>query len=175
MVDAWKDTKKHPLTRSVSAGEAAARSREGPGFTVGRPAERWKTTRKPFDQCLAALGLSCASGADAGATIDVPALDFGWRTCCCCRPRPMSSTSCWPRRCGPILRRRPGLRRIRRRATSRPSRTPERGRQSARLELGRPRQRKATHHGGGEKGTEVRPFHLFLMPRRRSVSWAAIG
>jgi hypothetical protein len=78
MVAAWAVTKRHPLAdidfRSVSM---RLEPRDGPGFTIEDLNKRLITDKRPFGQCLAALGLSWRKRADAGAVIDVPLLDFG--------------------------------------------------------------------------------------------------
>ncbi len=78
MAAAWKTTERHPLK------EIAFRSiplrlepRGGPGFTVDDLTKRLTTDARPFGQCLAAMGLSWRRRADAGHTLDVPAIDFG--------------------------------------------------------------------------------------------------
>src|SRR5262245_26436262 len=78
MRSAWKDTKRVPL-EAVRFRSAALRlePRDGVGFTADDLTKRLTTDKKPFGQCLAAFGLSWRKRADAGATIDVPALDFG--------------------------------------------------------------------------------------------------
>src|SRR5262245_27376838 len=78
MTAAWKNTKLAPLNK-LAFRSAALRlePRDGPGFTSEDLKQRLTTDKKPFGQCLAALGLSWRKRADAGATIDVPAVDFG--------------------------------------------------------------------------------------------------
>ena len=78
MVDAWKATKKHPINEVQFTNEKLRlEPRDGPGFTVADLQKKLETGARPFDQCLAALGLSWRKRADAGATIDVPAVAFG--------------------------------------------------------------------------------------------------
>jgi len=78
MVKAWKDTKRQPIT-ALQFHSVAMRlePRTGPGFSVADLQKRLTAGPRPFDQCLAALGLSWRKRADAGATIDVPMLDWG--------------------------------------------------------------------------------------------------
>jgi hypothetical protein len=78
MVEAWKQTKRHPLTDvQFRAEKLRLEPREGAGFTVADLRKKMETDARPFNQCLAALGLSWRKRADAGATIDVPAISFG--------------------------------------------------------------------------------------------------
>lgn len=78
MVAAWKDTKRSALTE-VGFRNVALRlePRNHAGFTVPDLAARLRTDKRPFGQCLAALGLSWRKRADAGLSIDLPAIDFG--------------------------------------------------------------------------------------------------
>lgn len=78
MTSAWHATKRQPL------GDVRFRSvplrlepRGSPGFTVADLQKRLATDKRPFGQCLAALGLSWRKRADAGHKLDLPALDFG--------------------------------------------------------------------------------------------------
>ncbi len=78
MVEAWKATKRHPLKEVGFKNEKLRlEPRDGPGFTVADLQKKLENGPRPFDQCLAALGLSWRLRADKGATIDVPALSFG--------------------------------------------------------------------------------------------------
>src|SRR5262249_6380723 len=78
MVKAWKATKRQPLSKVVFRSVAMRlEPRDGPGFTVEDLTQRVKSDKRPFDQCLGALGLSWRKRADAGHKIDVPVLDFG--------------------------------------------------------------------------------------------------
>lgn len=78
MVDAWKATTRHSLDEVGFMNEKLRlEPRDGPGFTVADLEKKLKDGPRPFDQCLAAFGLSWRKRADKGATIDVPALAFG--------------------------------------------------------------------------------------------------
>jgi len=78
MTTAWKETKRTPLDKlEFRSAPLRLEPRGGAGFTVDDLSKRLTTDKKPFGQCLAALGLSWRKRADAGATLDVPALDFG--------------------------------------------------------------------------------------------------
>lgn len=78
MAAAWKSTKRQPL------GDVRFRSvplrlepRDAGGFTVAELRTRLTSDKRPFGQCLAALGLSWRKRADVGHKLDVPVLDFG--------------------------------------------------------------------------------------------------
>jgi len=78
MAAAWQDTKRLPLGDvQFRCASLRLEPRHGPGFTPDDLRKRLQTDARPFGQCLAALGLSWRQRADAGATIDVPALDLG--------------------------------------------------------------------------------------------------
>lgn len=78
MSQAWRNTQRRPLGDvTFRCAKLRLEPRDGPGFTVADLQERLKNDKQPFGQCLAALGLSWRKRADAGATIDVPALDWG--------------------------------------------------------------------------------------------------
>lgn len=78
MSQAWTRTEKHPL-RKIDFRTSLLRlePRSSPGFTVADLEKRLKEDKRPFGQCLAALGLSWRQRADAGHKITVPALDLG--------------------------------------------------------------------------------------------------
>jgi hypothetical protein len=77
MVEAAKATKRYPLKEIGFKNEKLRlEPRDGPGFTVADLQKKLETGPRPFDQCLAALGLSWRLRADKGATIDVAALQF---------------------------------------------------------------------------------------------------
>lgn len=78
MAAAWKSTERHAIDRlDFKRVDLRLEPRSGEGFTVADLEKRLATDPKPFAQCLAAMGLSWRKRADAGATIDVPALDLG--------------------------------------------------------------------------------------------------
>lgn len=77
MKAAWDATKKTPLTQAAfRTGSVRFEPRDGPGFTVA-DLTKSLSSPKPFAQCLAAMGLAWRQRLDAGATVDIPALDFG--------------------------------------------------------------------------------------------------
>ncbi len=75
---AWKATKRHPL-KDIGFRSVPLRlePRAGPGFTVQELEKRLIAEKRPFGQCLAALGLSWQKRVDAGAVIDLPLVDLG--------------------------------------------------------------------------------------------------
>lgn len=78
MVGAWKATNRHALTDIGFKNEKLRlEPRDGKGFTVADLQKTLESDPRPFNQCLAAFGLSSRKRADAGATIDVPAISFG--------------------------------------------------------------------------------------------------
>jgi hypothetical protein len=75
---AWQGTERRPLVRlDFRRVRLRLEPRGGAGFTVADLEKRLTSDKRPFGQCLAALGLSWRKRADAGHKIDVPALDFG--------------------------------------------------------------------------------------------------
>jgi hypothetical protein len=78
MAEAWKNTRRQPIQKAdYRVVPLRLEPRGGPGFTVEDLTERLNTDKRPFGQCLAALGLSWRKRADAGHAIDLPVLDFG--------------------------------------------------------------------------------------------------
>ena len=79
MAEAWRDTKKSPLTRiQFRAVPLRLEPRDEPaGFTVEGAKKLLAPENKPFAQCLAAMNLSWRKRADAGHKLDVPVVDFG--------------------------------------------------------------------------------------------------
>ncbi|HLN31677.1 MAG TPA: hypothetical protein VK395_28305 [Gemmataceae bacterium] len=78
MSQAWKATRRHPLKQiAYRTVPLRLEPRNSPGYSVADLQRRLATSTRPFDQCLAALGLSWRNRADAGHKLDVSALDFG--------------------------------------------------------------------------------------------------
>lgn len=75
MTEAWQNTERRPIAQ-LEFRNTALKLAPRPEFTLEVLRERLNEKR-PFGQCLAALGLSWRKRVDAGAVIDVPALDFG--------------------------------------------------------------------------------------------------
>ena len=78
MAAAWKATKRYPLTQvSFRTTPLRLPVRSDAGFSAAELTERVKSDRRPFGQCLAALGLSWRKRSEAGRAIDLPVLDLG--------------------------------------------------------------------------------------------------
>jgi hypothetical protein len=78
MVDAWAVTKRVPIEHVAFRNESVRlEPRDGPGFTVNDLERKIAIESQPFQQCLAAMGLSWRRRADAGHRIAIPCLDFG--------------------------------------------------------------------------------------------------
>lgn len=78
MVKAWQETTRQPLERvGFRVAEVRLEPRDGPGYTVADLERKLVPGNPPFQQCLAALGLSWRKRADAGHRIQIPALDLG--------------------------------------------------------------------------------------------------
>ena len=77
---AWEATTRQPIERVEFRAESVRlEPRDGAGWSVADLTAKLGA-EKPFDQCLAALGLSWRKRADAGQRISIPALDFGAAT-----------------------------------------------------------------------------------------------
>lgn len=78
MVAAWNNTRRQPVTQfDFRVTPLRLEPRDGPGFTIAEMQAKLNPETKPFQQCLAAMGLSWRRRADAGHRIAVPVLDFG--------------------------------------------------------------------------------------------------
>jgi len=78
MEQAWEATTRRPLVRmEFRSVPLRLEPRDTPGFTHDDLAVQLKNDEKPFEQCLAALGMSWRERADAGYRLDVPVIDFG--------------------------------------------------------------------------------------------------
>jgi hypothetical protein len=75
---AWKETRRRALAQ-VAFRSVAYRlePRNDAGFRLAELTKRLKEDRRPFGQCLAALGLSWRKRTDAGHRLDLPVLDLG--------------------------------------------------------------------------------------------------
>lgn len=79
MTSAWRETKREALTRyEFRVTPLRLEPTDRPGFSVGELTARLVPDTKPFQQCLAAMGLNWRRRADAGHRIQVPVLDFGF-------------------------------------------------------------------------------------------------
>jgi hypothetical protein len=78
MRDASKASVKQPINDCTFRSEKLELPvRTGAGFSEADLKKRLADGPRPFDQCLAALGLSWRKRVIAGQPIDVPAIDFG--------------------------------------------------------------------------------------------------
>jgi hypothetical protein len=78
MVSAWKETQKHAVQRfAFRSAPLPLEPRTGSGYTIAELEAKLAPETKPFQQCLAAMGLSWRKRVDADRHIRVPALDFG--------------------------------------------------------------------------------------------------
>ncbi|MFN0126245.1 MAG: hypothetical protein ACKV19_06115, partial [Verrucomicrobiales bacterium] len=78
MVEAWENTQRQPLEHvDYRIAHVRFEPRGGPGFSIADLEKKLHPETAPFQQCLAALGLSWRQRVDAGHSIDIPALDLG--------------------------------------------------------------------------------------------------
>lgn len=78
MSSAWEATVRHPLERvGFRSVPLVLEPRRSAGFTTEDLTERLREGNRPFDQCLAAMGLSWRERSARGEPIDVPVLDLG--------------------------------------------------------------------------------------------------
>ena len=78
MVAAWKETRKHAVQRFVfRSAPLPLEPRTSAGYSIAELEAKLAPDTKPFQQCLAAMGLSWRKRVDADRHIRVPALDFG--------------------------------------------------------------------------------------------------
>ncbi len=78
MAAAWEAAKPEPLKSATYRVEPLTfTARNDEGFTEADLKARLKNDAKPFDQCLAAMGLSWRARLADGRPIDLPALDLG--------------------------------------------------------------------------------------------------
>jgi hypothetical protein len=77
-VIAWKVTQKNAV-ESFEFRLASVRleARPSPGFSIPELEAKLNPGAKPFDQCLAAMGLAWRKRLDAGHRVRIPAIDFG--------------------------------------------------------------------------------------------------
>lgn len=78
MVASWEATRLEPIDRIRFRSVAMTlEPRDGPGFTTADLDDRLRNGPRPFDRCLAAMGLSWRRRCEQGRPIDVPAIDLG--------------------------------------------------------------------------------------------------
>lgn len=79
MAAAWQDTRPHPVARPIfRLAPLELEPRATPGFRLDDLEAKLRPEVKPFDQCLAAMGLSWRRRVASGCPIEVPCLDFGF-------------------------------------------------------------------------------------------------
>jgi hypothetical protein len=78
MATAWNETKRHAID-SFNFRVATVRfePRSDAGFSVAELEANLTPATEPFQQCLAAMGLSWRKRADSGHRVQIPAIDFG--------------------------------------------------------------------------------------------------
>jgi hypothetical protein len=78
MAAAWKATERFPLEKlDLRSTTLKLEPRNDGAFSPEGLQKRVSADKRPFGQCLAALGLSWRKRVDSGLPIDVAALDFG--------------------------------------------------------------------------------------------------
>jgi hypothetical protein len=78
MTAAWRDTRRHAIERlDFRVTPLHVEPRSGPGFPVAELENQLTPATKPFQQCLAAMGLSWRKSVSAGHVIEIPSIDFG--------------------------------------------------------------------------------------------------
>jgi hypothetical protein len=78
MAEAWSATKRSPLLNAEFRNVSLRfEPRNNVGFTKQELTNRLKSDRRPFGQCLAAMGLSWRERVESDQPIDLPVLDFG--------------------------------------------------------------------------------------------------
>ena len=78
MAEAWKSTVRKPLNQwEVRIAPLTLEPRSSEGFSKSDLEAQLVAGQKPFDQCLAAMGLSWRERLEAGQQLQVPAVDFG--------------------------------------------------------------------------------------------------
>ena len=78
MTAAWRDTKRSPVAQfDFRLTKLSLEPRADAGFSVPELEAKLTPTTKPFQQCLAAMGLSWRRRVAAGRAIQIPVIDFG--------------------------------------------------------------------------------------------------
>jgi len=79
MVEAWRNTERRPVRHAeFRAVPLILEPRGGAGFSEDDLTARLNPQTLPFQQCLAAMGLSWRRRVEAGRPIEMPCLDFGF-------------------------------------------------------------------------------------------------
>jgi hypothetical protein len=78
MAEAWRTTRKHAVDRCEFRSVALPlEPRDDAGFTVAELERKLAGETKPFQQCLAAMGLSWRRRLAGGRPLQAPVIDFG--------------------------------------------------------------------------------------------------
>lgn len=78
MVAAWSNTRRHAINHfTFRVVPLRLEPRDSPGFSVAELEAKLVPATSPFQQCLAAMGLSWRARVDAGYRVPIPVLDFG--------------------------------------------------------------------------------------------------
>jgi hypothetical protein len=78
MTIAWRDTQRRAVKRvDFRVTPLRIEPRAGPGFSVAELESKLTPATKPFQQCLAAMGLSWRERVTAGLDIKIPVIDLG--------------------------------------------------------------------------------------------------
>ena len=78
MCTAWTNTRRHPITQlDFRSIPYRLEPRADAEFTTKALEARVKDAKRPFDRCLAAMGLSWRQRVESGKRLDLPVLDFG--------------------------------------------------------------------------------------------------
>lgn len=78
MVAAWKITRRVPLEKiAVTIAPVKLAPRNHPGFTEADYLAKLKPGVDPWQQCLAAMGLSWRRRCERGQPVEIPVVDFG--------------------------------------------------------------------------------------------------
>jgi hypothetical protein len=78
MLAAWNDTKRFAVDSfEFHVTPLPLQPRTGPGYSLTELESQLTPTNKPFQQCLAAMGLSWRKRVAAGRPIQIPLIDFG--------------------------------------------------------------------------------------------------
>lgn len=78
MISAWRNSTKHSVRRTdFRVAKLHLEPRNDAGFAVAELERKLEMETRPFQQCLAAMGLSWQRRVTSGRPIEVPALDFG--------------------------------------------------------------------------------------------------
>lgn len=78
MAEAWRNTRREPLERMVFRSvPLSLEPRSSPGFGEAELGAKLVPGTAPFQQCLAAMGLSWRRRVAAGRALEIPCLDLG--------------------------------------------------------------------------------------------------